>query len=95
MILFNAEDMFDMQQTFNSYDFNEACNKATEEQFSKATVVAPDALTFFGTSQAQERLRPRVRASSPLSNRMNNAARCSTTLCAPPEYAPRARSPIG
>ena len=46
MILFNAEDMFDMQQTFNSYDFNEACNKATEEQFSKATVVAPDALTF-------------------------------------------------
>ena len=39
MILFNAEDMFDMQQTFNSYDFNEACNEATEEQFSKVTVI--------------------------------------------------------
>jgi hypothetical protein len=47
MILFNAEEMFDMQRAFNSYDFNEACNKATEEQFSKATVVAPaDALAF-------------------------------------------------
>ena len=38
--------MFDMQQTFNSYDFNEACNGTTEEQFSKATVMASDALTF-------------------------------------------------
>ena len=46
MILFNAEDMFDMQQTFNSYDFNEAHIGATEEQFNKATVVAPDALKF-------------------------------------------------
>ena len=38
--------MFDMQLTFNSYDFNEACNGTTGEQFSKATVVASDALTF-------------------------------------------------
>ena len=46
IILFDAEDMFDMQQTSNSYDFNEACIGATEEQFNKTTVVAPDALTF-------------------------------------------------
>ena len=46
MILFDAEDMFDMHLTFNSYDFNEACNEATEEQFSKVTVMAPGALTF-------------------------------------------------
>ena len=46
MVLFNAEDMFDMQLTFNSYDFNDACNGTTEEQFSKATVMASDALTF-------------------------------------------------
>ena len=44
--VFTVEDMFDMQLTFNSYDFNEACNGTTGEQFSKATVVASDALTF-------------------------------------------------
>jgi len=46
MIPFNAEDMFDMHQTFNSYDSNEECDGMTEEQFSKATVMASDALTF-------------------------------------------------
>ena len=31
MVLYNAEGMFDMQQTFGSYNFDEACNATTEE----------------------------------------------------------------
>ena len=43
MVLCNAEGMFDMQQTFGSYNFDEACNATAEESFSKVTVVAPGA----------------------------------------------------
>ena len=46
MILLNAEDMFNMQQTFDSYDFNEACNGTTEELFSNVTVMSPDAISM-------------------------------------------------
>ena len=44
MILFNAEDMFDMQQAFDSYNFDEVCNEATEELPNDVAVVSPDAI---------------------------------------------------
>jgi len=42
--LYNAEDKLDMQQAFDSYNFDEVCNEATEELLSNVTVVSPDAI---------------------------------------------------
>jgi hypothetical protein len=44
MALYNAEDKFDMQHAFDSYNFDGACNEATEELLSNVTVVSPDAI---------------------------------------------------
>ena len=47
MILLNAEDMFNMQQTFGSYDFNEACNGTTDDElFSNVAVMSPGAISM-------------------------------------------------
>ena len=40
--LYNAEDKLDM--AFDSYNFDEVCNEATEELLSNVTVVSPDAI---------------------------------------------------
>jgi hypothetical protein len=44
MALYNAEDKLDMQQAFDTYNFDEVCNEATEELLSNVTVVSPDAI---------------------------------------------------
>ena len=63
---------------FGGNMYENSCNVST-------ALLSPDPESFFGTSQAQERLRPRVRASSPLSNRTNHSSTLIAPLSAPPQ----------
>ena len=44
MALYNAEDKLDMQQAFDSYNFDEVCNEPTDELLSNVAAVSPDAI---------------------------------------------------